>query len=796
MGNDSATKNPPPPKDPGGHAERLSIQALEIPFVGRREELTRSLEHLLSIEPDGRAAVIHGDSGTGKTFFARELMRRAHEMRPEALYLYIDIANDEYQSSRAIAALLKISLVSGPMSGTSTISVPETLGLTRYRRQARRRGAGGGLLRALAQALGAALGLGSAVSAALPPVGVAGTPQVEDELASYLAWAAKREMVLLAIDNIQFLNLDARLTVESVLQRVGRNIRLLALDRTSEGHSELDPPVRCFAEALLDLTIGSLTRADTEQVVIGTIGGDPSTMGGLAEDIFSKTGGLAKDVEYCLRQYTLELGRGARVGAIEGLLSTIDRLPLIHRQFLMIAVLLEGGVKQAIARGTVRRLATASDAASLDSAVRDLLARDYLRVNSDSGDRLRPGHERIANAIRELADEDLQEDVRRSLIEELRIALEQPDADDSETYLLHCLVGLQTARELARNLDYICRLIQSQYRQDQFSYLVAITDELQDMLPLLPEHVLNDLLDAMQKSSAFEKGLQVVRLLNTKGVPGASGRRIHCLKYLTQAYQYDEALALSEQLGDDDWAGVYRVNALMALDRFEEARVIAEAQLSEPISERGAVMRRNTITLFDSERALMNLDAAYEYFEREQSDFRLATVDTNRGLVWLHAGRPNDALRVLDRAVQRMGYVGSREIYQAQVNLAVRSALAGDHQAALDSLDDAGVHVPRALILDQVKIRMNRAVIEHVSGVTDARAFEGALLDCIQRIRGLQMPYLQRALGANLACVRGESPRSQMTARELVSLEIPLGAEDPGRPGNPWTLLMSVHWRY
>ena len=99
------------------------------------------------------------------------------------------------------------------------------------------------------------------------------------------------------------------------------------------------------------------------------IGDDAPGIDRLAHDIFTKTGGLAKDIEYCLRQYTLELGRGARAGAIEGLLSTIDRLPLIHREFLIVAALLDGGVEIGIARNTVSRLAAAYDKASLDGAV-------------------------------------------------------------------------------------------------------------------------------------------------------------------------------------------------------------------------------------------------------------------------------------------------------------------------------------------------------------------------------------------------------------------------------------------
>jgi hypothetical protein len=777
-------------------AEVLSTQALAIPFIGRQREMDAALTHLVPDDPEvqqhGRAVVVHGDSGTGKTFFARELMRRAHVHRENALFLYVDVANDEYHGTRTIGALLKLALVAGPMTGTSTISVPEPLSLPRYRRQNRQRRVGRGFLRALVQGIAATVGVGAAAKAVLETETDVDGLQVEDDLAAYLSWVAKREDVFLAVDNIQFLNLDVRLTLESVIQRVGGRMRFISLDRTTGGVSELNPPLRCFSEAMVELHLGVLTRDETEQLVAGTVVDDPEAPGRLADDVYTKTGGLAKDIEYCLRQYSMELGRGARVGAIEGLLSTIDRLPVIHRQFLVIAALLDGGVKQPIARRTVSRLASAYDRARLDEVVDELIARDYLRLNGDNGDRLRPGHERIVIAIRDLADEDLQDEVRRSLVEELASALEAPTTDESETYLLHCLVGLQTARELARNIHYIARLVQSQHRQDQFSYLVAISDELHDILPLLPAHALNDLLDAMQKSSAFEQGLQLVALLDAHDVPGAAERRIHRLKYLTQAYRYDEALSLAEDIGDeDDRSAVYRINLLMAVHRDDEARAIADRHLTDARSEYQAVLRRNTITLYDIDTAVRHLDEAYAYFERDQSDFRLATVDTNRSTVFIQGGRYGDAGRCLERSVERMRYVKSREIFQAQLNIAVRAALLGDHATALEVVDEAALQVPRALLFDQVKIEINRTVMRCASGVIDRAAAEAALAACAARIRGYQMPYLHEFATANIAAARGEPLPPSSHPRDRVGFNVPFPAL-----GSTWELGLSVHWRY
>ncbi len=66
----------------------------------------------------------------------------------------------------------------------------------------------------------------------------------------------------------------------------------------------------------------------------------------LTKDIHVKSLGLPKDIRYCLDKYLLEIKRGVKPGEIEGLLSTLDKLPEIHRQFLLIVSLLNGGLKK------------------------------------------------------------------------------------------------------------------------------------------------------------------------------------------------------------------------------------------------------------------------------------------------------------------------------------------------------------------------------------------------------------------------------------------------------------------
>ncbi len=771
----------------------LSGNSISIKFIGREDEMRSALAHLNSdcAKSEGRLLIVRGDSGTGKTFFTKQLVQRIYEEQPSNLYLYIDIPNDGFVSSKAIETLLSLAMVPGSIMDSKPISVPDELTFQEYIRRSKRSDQNKNLLRVISQAIGNLLGVGPAVQAVVN----SGSEQdesakVADELRAYLSWVADRASVILVVDNIQFLSLGDRLSLESVLQRSSDEIRLVAIDRTVNSQTILDIPIRCFAENKLEIEITKLTEVETAELIRNTKGLDPDTASLLFHDVFTKTDGLAKDIEYCIRQYHIKLSDNAEVEAIEGLLSTISRLPEIHRQFLVISSMLDGGVDKRIALATVSRL-TSLNRYQLNDIVDELVGSDYLLLDREQKEVLKPGHERIITSIRDLADEDLEIEVRSALLSELALAIQEATESESEAYLLHCFVGLQNANELIQDIDYVSRLVQSQYRQEQFSYLAILVDEIYEILHLLPNHVANDLLDALQKNSSFEKGLQVLSVFDSKQMPKSAKHDLFRMQYLTQAYRYEEALKLSDQLKDSEWLVVHRVNLLMALERSDEALSLTKAHLSSELSEAQAIQRRNTVSLFETNVALQHLDEAYSFFETNFSNFRLGTVDTNRSLVYLDNANYEEAGHCLDRAIQRMQLIRSPEIYQALLNQAIRFALIGQYDAAIRKFDESSSHVPHSLLFDRVKIDINRLVVQHIAGQISGDRCAGELALCSERIRGLQLPYLNKVIKANIACTREESSNFVWESADTVDLTAKLA-----RDGINWGLPMSVHWRY
>jgi hypothetical protein len=142
-----------------------------------------------------------------------------------------------------------------------------------------------------------------------------------------------------------------------------------------------------------------------------------------------------------------------------------------------------------------------------------------------------------------------------------------------------------------------------------------------------------------------------------------------------------------------------------------------------------------------------------------------------------------------------MAFIGSQEIFQAQINSAVRAALLGRYDEALDWLNEARLRVPRALLLDQVKIEMDSIVIEAAAERLTPSQTERALHACLRRIQGVQMPEIRNALAPNLAVAKGERWEGHPPDSEKVSPDLGMRIGFPVS-GKDWTLLMSIHWRY
>ena len=251
-------------------------------------------------------------------------------------------------------------------------------------------------------------------------------------------------------------------------------------------------------------------------------------------------------------------------------------------------------------------------------------------------------------------------------------------------------------------------------------------------------------------------------------------------------------------MSNDKWTIVYMLNALLAQEENEKARELVDKNISlPPKSEADAIILRNSITLFPPEDALKNLENANDFFHQTGSTFRLATIDTNKGLVFLCQGELEDASRVLHRALNRMKSIGSREIFQSQFNLAIKFALSNDFDKAIGLLEDASHSVPAALLLDKVKIEMSISIFKLMSSKINTSEAIDHMRKLLPHIRGIKMPYLRKVIEHNIDTLSHNENYNTKNIEMFfanegnTSLYMPIKYRDM-----TLVLLSSVHWRY
>ncbi len=780
---------------------RSDLTAWNIPFTGRGEEVELILRFLGSKTPDEtpHRLTVHGDSGTGKSYLVKHCLFQWLSSREEtAVCLYIDLSNDDFRNSRLISSVLKMAMVPALPREGYPINIPRGATFVEYQeRSAKRRALGWKIITGLTQAAASFAGMGDAVGDALRDIGDKQN-EGEEVLYSYLEWVRIQYDIVLVVDNYQFLSHELRYALEACLGRIRSSLKFVIVDRTIDAQSQITPPLQAFSENDVELSISAADKPELDRIVSGCLEIDADSKGKFVDDIFRKTNGNLKDVEYCLRQYRMSSAVNPQKVDVYGLIATIDRLPLMHRQFLVVVALLDGGVTPELARNAVRRLSLVSTDSELDEILNELIALHYVKLNTASGDQLRAGHERIIQVMRELAANASYDDVRRSLLQEILSVLENNGFNENETYLLHCLVGIQTATELKSNLHFVSRLVRAQHRLDQFSYLVNLAAEIGELLPLLPEDVLVLILDAMQKSSAFDQGLQILRLLQQTRALAATDNALYRYKFLTQLYQYEEAMVCVQDLPKNSWGALYRVGALLSLGRDAEATEATNDELSAPeLNEPKAILLRNTVTLFEPEVSLSNLDRAEAYFRRTDSDFRLGTIATNRSFVLLCMRDYDSANDAIENAIEKMRSAGSPEVFQAYFNLAVMHGQQRRYTQAIQELGAALEVVPRSLLLDWVKIDVAKTVYLRASGEISDETALAMLKSNLARIRGLELPYLRRTLMHNIAVLDDAPDQSALineadrASKSKVSIFLPFETSKESLIVNH-----SIHWRY
>lgn len=712
------------------------------PFLGRVRELERCLTFLKPDESDAPSRLLHiaGESGAGKSFFAKEIICRFTERAPSSLGLYINVEESEFESAEIEKRLALIASYPAEPTRKDPQHIPVNAEMAKYLRPLPRwlqtlRYTYGGLREATADVPV----LGNTIKALLPqelPVSKRREMVAAGRFWDYLIATARRDPVLLVIDNFQFLPDSVAMEIDMVLAIADTGFRLLTVERLREGVSEARK-LRCFAYNRLSLELAALTHEETRKLVDIVLGAEGEGSSEIGDVMFRKSGGNPKQVWLQLRAYQLSQHRpeasenhsletrqnprpvGAAAGGYD---ETIQNLPALDRLALQLVTLLMGGLKLDDLVRILRSIVHSLSEEDVRRAILDLTLVGLLIVNGTQNNRVRIEHELVSRSVRRLTTEEDTLELRHDVVSALSHRLEHALEDEEYERLVDRLIGLLAPEEIRRHelLAHLIALVDRQHSKEHFHYLASLfgTPCCGGAVDLLPSHCLEAFLDAFQKTSQFDKGLAAVALMRANGNLSPRKMALFAAKYLVQKFEYSEAESTLRQLDPGSDRDVVLFNILLNLCRDSEARRMVEAlpRNANQLDEYQCVMLRNSSHLYNEDTARRLLTLAKDGFRRLGLKFGEATALNNLGVLELWTGRYDDARRHLTAALSTLEALGSNEVYQPLTNMAVLHAVEGDVASARHLLDQARTAVSPWLKMDDIMLRLNQLTIELIEG--------------------------------------------------------------------------------
>lgn len=775
----------------------------------RDEELGQAERFLdpAQVRKASRLLVLRGDSGVGKSRFAKFALGRLLERSSNILSVYLDLSEDEFFTAHLFECLCYICWSEAVPQASLPISVPPGRSFSHFLQDAQVKSY---LVHHLHASVAKTAVDWLPLLGPLPPAPheaegdrTQHRPDIPTTFFAFLQKVSRRTTCYITLDNYQFLPRPLRLLLESQINSLRKNMCLLTIDRTIEGNSDLRSCL-CFPSDQYVISLKALDQIQVARLISEAL---PEVQASeqVATDCYLKTSGNLKEIEFYVQ--TIADAAGSEARTVEVFLDTIGHLPNLERRLLALVTLFPAGLKLPYVRAIIQRLEEVGSDSDLEKIVGNLALLGYIVKNSCSGQLVRPAHEKVVFAVRKTISDREVLTLRKAVIETLDVLLSRGLATAEYAYLLHCFVGVLTEAEYERSVHRITELIDLQHRADKFHYVVNLYTNLPDkVVAQLPAHTQDALLDSFQKTSEFVLGMNAIERLRSMGKTSPALERA-LVKYLIQTYRYEDALDILDRLVPDDELILNQAMTLQYIGRDAEVRALVEQVRSASILHRyKAILLRNSAHLYGYDDALDNLRRAFEFFERIGEEFETATIRNNLGIVYLWGGEVDRARHCFLEARKVLAGLASNEVYQPLINLGVTCLVEGRIEDGLLYLLEARQWVPSRLTLDQLILEANITVSQILQQSISLSNAEERFSSFYSESRAINDEKLHCHLGYNLIELQRflhnvtrisvsedflEGVRSRRTTGFEVFIDFPIGDR-----ALKLLLALSPHWRY
>lgn len=706
---------------------------------------------------------VYGNSGTGKTFLVQESLRKYFALDSKTTVIYINLV-DDFLSATAFWDIFLFTVWNGNINDEkSMLKINSKYSLSKYL-QTRFRGKT--LANILFHSVASIIATIPVYKAQLEIGGITinesdsiikkeSALEKSQILIKYLKYLAKKEKIIVALDNYQFMNIAIRRFFESSINQISKNVAFINIQRTDQ--NVFHPPI-VFRDRSYEIETSNLSPDEVLKLVIRKKFPEISISDEVATDCYIKTHGNLKEIDVYFRANEKDIKKGIlKKDKTQNLSTALNELSQLQRELVLLAALFPSGIKLEYVTDLMKRMFT-FDSHVLDAELQKIITLGYVMLNSSRKDLLKPAHDKIELSLETANSSEEFLEFYNNIKIGLEELIQQKQRSSDYIYLLHCYIGICDSRKLLKSISYLEELIALKYEECAFLYLVELANQYIETDENIILHLSNKyvmyLLDACQKTCVFNTSLSILRIVRSE-INSNRQFDLYYAKVMTQCYDFETALNVLNKMMESNETVLYKLIIFEHLGEDEEVKkILNELNSKEKIiyDKWYYIILRNTAHYFTYNQAKQNLLKCQDYFEKCGTIFEQATILNNLSVIQIWNGTETfkEAEKTLKKAIRKFEKIGSNEVFEPYYNYGVLWYLKGNYNKALQYFGLALENVPEILSMDVALLKLNKKICECTTNHKKLSDLEKHILISMNQSELLKDPWVTFQLEYNL----------------------------------------------
>ncbi|MBO0457105.1 tetratricopeptide repeat protein [Enterococcus hulanensis] len=534
-------------------------------------------------------------------------------------------------------------------------------------------------------------------------------------LSDYLRWLAQSSNLIIAINHFDSLSIHQRSKFQHILYSIDAPFKIITLTTNNPNYDSF-----LIYDNFTNLELSNLSYSDVNLLggkVLQSKGLEPFVIENLMKECYQTyLGDLDKTISF-IRRYS----RNSEISFLsneEFTYNLIENMSKLQKEIVVLSSLFPKGIKITYLEKIIKFMTDKISIEEFQNSLKLLTKQEVvlkkdeqLVFNGDSS-----FQESLSTYIKSNISED--DSVIHSLsrlAENTLDDLKDNQTNEDDFFVLMNLSFELKPAELKKNVTLLTDFIRMLSEIGYYQRIVNIYDQLisedHSIILYLSIKTIDIFLNAMQKTSNFEKGLSLSNLLHKENTS-----ILHEARFKTQLYKYDEALRSLEPYKDLPNYFITYLNILQhqrkdELVQSETENFLLNNEIEDDIYH---IILRNTAYIFPADKAIENLKKSIFYFDSYCKTFEQATCENNLGIIYLYNSNTEKARQYFQEALEHHKKLDSNEIYQVYLNLGITSLMEGNYLLAKQHLTSGIRRIPDTLKFDLIKFEVAMYILKYL----------------------------------------------------------------------------------